>query len=226
MNLTPEQKQMRKSFRLYLTNVAGVDGSFRKSLINAAEIDLPALINQYICNNFGCIYDHRNLQELVDAKYQLKLYDEENALSKAYISCVALDHYIHFYAKEHNLEIPSVSKDESDHNTYIEGRITEAAYFRRSRNRKVKEECLKKSNYTCYACGFNFEKFYGEIGKNFLEVHHLKPMSAYDDEHEIPQSELCALCSNCHSMVHRKKDVMDVNELKRQIELAKKLNGK
>ncbi|RGM12344.1 hypothetical protein DXC34_11980 [Bacteroides stercoris] len=30
-------------------------------------------------------------------------------------------------------------------------------------------------------------------------------MLTYDKEHEIPQSELVALCSNCHSMVHRKK---------------------
>ena len=36
----------------------------------------------------------------------------------------------------------------------------------------------------------------------------------YDEEHEIPQSELVALCSNCHSMVHRRKEAMDVDELK------------
>ncbi|KAB5267074.1 hypothetical protein F9949_05425 [Bacteroides stercoris] len=39
-------------------------------------------------------------------------------------------------------------------------------------------------------------------------------MSTYDEEHEIPQSELVALCSNCHSMVHRRKEAMDVDELK------------
>ena len=38
--------------------------------------------------------------------------------------------------------------------------------------------------------------------------------TTYDEEHEIPQSELVALCSNCHSMVHRKKEAMDVDELK------------
>ena len=39
----------------------------------------------------------------------------------------------------------------------------------------------------------------------FLEVHHTKPLASYDDEHTIPQSEMCALCPYCHSMVHRKK---------------------
>ena len=61
----------------------------------------------------------------------------------------------------------------------------------------------------------NFEKVYGEIGKGFIEVHHKTPLSEYDEEHEIPQSELCALCSNCHSMVHRNKKALDVDELKR-----------
>jgi 5-methylcytosine-specific restriction protein A len=100
----------------------------------------------------------------------------------------------------------------------VEGRLTEAKILRRQRNRAARQKCLEDSGYTCYVCGFNFEKAYGEIGKNFLEVHHTKPLATYDDEHPIPQSELCALCSNCHSMVHRKREVMDVDELKRLFE--------
>ncbi|MBV3812406.1 HNH endonuclease [Bacteroides stercoris] len=71
-----------------------------------------------------------------------------------------------------------------------------------------------ESGYKCYICDFDFEKVYGEIGKGFHEVHHKRPISTYDEEHEIPQSELVALCSNCHSMVHRRKEAMDVDELK------------
>ena len=97
----------------------------------------------------------------------------------------------------------------------IEGRLTEAKVLRRQRNRNARQKCLEASNYTCYVCGFNFEKVYGEIGKGFIEVHHKTPLSEYDEEHEIPQSELCALCSNCHSMVHRNKKALDVDELKR-----------
>ena len=103
----------------------------------------------------------------------------------------------------------------------MEGRLTEAKVLRRQRNRSARQKCLEDSGYTCYVCGFNFEKAYGDIGKNFLEVHHTKPLATYDDEHSIPQSELCALCSNCHSMVHRKKEVLDVDELKRMFESQK-----
>ena len=87
--------------------------------------------------------------------------------------------------------------------------------MRRQRNRQARQQCLEASGYKCYICGFDFEKTYGEIGKGFLEVHHTKPLATYDDEHPIPQSELCALCSNCHSIVHRRRPLpWDVDEVK------------
>ena len=92
--------------------------------------------------------------------------------------------------------------------------MTEAKVLRRQRNRQARQQCLEASGYKCYICGFDFEKTFGEIGKGFLEVHHKRPISTYDEEHEIPQSELVALCSNCHSMVHRSNEAMDVDELK------------
>lgn len=96
----------------------------------------------------------------------------------------------------------------------VEGRILESKVLSRQRNRVAREHCLADSGYKCYVCGFDFEKVYGEIGKGFLEVHHKRPISTYDEEHEIPQSELVALCSNCHSMVHHGKSLLDVDVLK------------
>lgn len=96
----------------------------------------------------------------------------------------------------------------------IEGRLMESKVLRRQRNRVARERCLIESGCKCYVCGFDFEKVYGEIGKGFLEVHHKRPISTYDEEHEIPQSELVALCSNCHSMVHHGKTLLDVDVLK------------
>jgi 5-methylcytosine-specific restriction protein A len=69
---------------------------------------------------------------------------------------------------------------------------------------------------SCYACGFNFEAVYGELGKNFIEVHHNKPLySLVEEVHIDPTTDLTCLCSNCHSMIHRKKDViLSPDELK------------
>ena len=132
---------------------------------------------------------------------------------------IVLDRYIEFLNKKEVSAFTTTTtiKQDSDEEEQkrLEGRLTEAKVLRRQRNRAARQKCLEDSGYTCYVCGFNFENAYGEIGKGFLEVHHTKPLATYDDEHVIPQSELCALCSNCHSMVHRRREVMDVVELKR-----------
>ncbi|WP_335479085.1 HNH endonuclease [Gottfriedia acidiceleris] len=69
---------------------------------------------------------------------------------------------------------------------------------------------------TCKVCKFNFEDVYGEHGKDFIEVHHLKPLSTLDEAVEIdPENDLVPVCSNCHRMLHRKREkVLTIEELK------------
>ncbi|MDR0604529.1 MAG: HNH endonuclease [Bacteroidales bacterium] len=61
----------------------------------------------------------------------------------------------------------------------------------------------------CHCCNFNFQDFYGEqIGGNFIEIHHTKPIFKYEDEdleHTLEQAigNLTPVCSNCHRMIHR-----------------------
>ena len=71
---------------------------------------------------------------------------------------------------------------------------------------------------TCQVCGFNFGQHYGELGKDYIEVHHLKPLSSLDEEVEVdPAADLACLCANCHRMMHRVRDhVMTVEELRRE----------
>ena len=75
---------------------------------------------------------------------------------------------------------------------------------RRLTKKKAKENFIKKyGRLYCELCGFSFEKTYGELGKNFIEVHHYKPIS-YFKENEITCIEnLKIVCSNCHRMIHK-----------------------
>ncbi|WP_223701703.1 HNH endonuclease [Sutcliffiella deserti] len=77
---------------------------------------------------------------------------------------------------------------------------------------------------TCIACGFNFEKVYGERGKNYIEVHHVTPLSTIGEEVIVdPNEDLVPVCSNCHRMIHREKDyVLTIQELKALINNIKK----
>ena len=85
-----------------------------------------------------------------------------------------------------------------------EGAITQVSITRRERNQKLRQVCLDKYGYVCQCCGIDFEKVYGEIGREFIEVHHLFPISQTEGEHDLnPEKDLIPLCSNCHSMIHR-----------------------
>lgn len=74
------------------------------------------------------------------------------------------------------------------------------------RNRKARQECIDYyGEYKCQICGFDFEKVYGEIGKNFIEVHHKIPLSEIRDNYIInPKNDLLPICPNCHAMIHKK----------------------
>ena len=223
MTLTEQEKSIRKEFRKYLREVEGQKGYRLNALIKAAEENLPTLIKQHVRKDFRCLFDDvYSIEELISISSKLKNDEEILIAFQGHISSKAIDAYVRFYASKYDIDLKSLNvpnNDEQDsleeEQHQIEGRLTEAKVLRRQRNRNARQKCLEASNYTCYVCGFNFEKVYGEIGKGFIEVHHKTPLSEYDEEHEIPQSELCALCSNCHSMVHRNKKALDVDELKR-----------
>ena len=223
--LTEEQKLIHTEFRKYLRTEESQKGNMLNTLINAAENNLPALIKQHIRPDFECIYnDIYSIEELLMMSAKIRSDEDILAGPYGYISSKAIEAYIRFYAQKHNIDLDAISlpEDSSDQQPdedeeekqRLEGRMTEAKLLRRQRNRQARQQCLEASGYKCYICGFDFEKTYGEIGKGFLEVHHKRPISTYDEEHEIPQSELVPLCSNCHSMVHRRKEAMDVDELK------------
>jgi len=84
------------------------------------------------------------------------------------------------------------------------------------RNPKNREAAIAYQGCYCHACNFNFKDKYGDLGKGFIEVHHIKPVSSLKSETEInPQKDLIPLCSNCHRMIHRRKDsILTVEELK------------
>lgn len=79
------------------------------------------------------------------------------------------------------------------------------AYF--ERNQYLRTAAISLHGTICKACGFNFEAVYGERGKNYIEVHHIVPISSLPEPATISVKEdLTVLCSNCHRMIHRKRD--------------------
>ena len=56
---------------------------------------------------------------------------------------------------------------------------------------------------------------YGDIGHNFIEVHHRIEVSSHEgNRYKIdPIKDLIPVCSNCHSMLHRVKPALKIKQL-------------
>lgn len=70
----------------------------------------------------------------------------------------------------------------------------------------------------CLICKFDFEKKYGEYGRDFIEMHHLAPLSKPHKAKGTKVQHLVPVCSNCHRMFHYKQlDPIPIARLKRII---------
>lgn len=86
---------------------------------------------------------------------------------------------------------------------------------RYERNPLNRELCLAANGYRCSVCGMSFEEKYGIIGKGFIHVHHIIPLSMCGDKYQIdPVNDLVPVCPNCHAMLHKKNPPYTVNELR------------
>ena len=83
---------------------------------------------------------------------------------------------------------------------------------RYERNPQLARKVKRILGYTCQACGFRFGDFYGPLGADYIEAHHLVPRSELRGQIVSldPGSDFAVLCSNCHSMIHRYDEPHDV----------------
>lgn len=97
-------------------------------------------------------------------------------------------------------------------------------YERDVRCRKL---AIKIHGTKCQICGFDFAKVYGEYGKDFIEVHHIKPLNERNEKVQInPETDLICICSNCHRMIHhRKRGILTPEQLREIVNRQRELNG-
>ena len=114
--------------------------------------------------------------------------------------------------------LPSaVSTDEDDEEDFGEEDLrTLREHKRIERNRKLSAKAKKIHGYVCQACDFDFEKQYGEIGRGFIEAHHLTPLYELKFQKITlkAKEDFSVLCSNCHRMIHKSEFVSKVKEFR------------
>ncbi len=120
-----------------------------------------------------------------------------------------------FSIEDDALRIPG-EVDEKD--TYTEGSVKQISVNIYERNSEARRKCLDFYGLNCFVCGFNFESIYGNLGRNYIHVHHIKPLSEISAEYELnPHEDLRPVCPNCHAMIHRVKRPLSIDELKKRI---------
>jgi len=79
----------------------------------------------------------------------------------------------------------------------------------------ARQLCIEHYGTSCIICGFNFEVAYGQTGKGFIHVHHLKQIADVGEEYEIdPIKDLRPVCANCHAMLHKKRPAYGIEDIK------------
>jgi len=83
--------------------------------------------------------------------------------------------------------------------TFREGAIRQVTVNAYERDPIARDRCIERYGCRCSVCQLTLEEVYGEIGRDFIHVHHLRPLSDIAEEYEVdPIAELRPVCPNCH----------------------------
>jgi len=176
-----------RSFEPYIKGTKQFDKLLKEWIINGSP-ELREVIN---------IFSNYITKPLIEEAF-VKFTDDEKVL-----------------AAEFGYEI--INKD------FIEGKEKYKLHLVKERNQHLIREAksnwssMYNDNIKCSVCNFSFYEFYGELGRNYIEAHHILPIAILSEETVVKVSDLSPVCSNCHSMLHRNNKVLSITELKKKI---------
>lgn len=217
---------------------------YHKKINLKKAVELLAEIGMNKNSASDYIYNYSNLIQgklftrttnIYGADYYLKKIYEENGKSGLQNALLSLSQHIDYYEEKSGSSVKkrkdvyykyvnlidikveqTIYADEVDDNVeYAEGKTKRILVNSYERNVIARKKCIEHFGVICQVCGFDFEKKYGEIGKEFIHVHHKVDISTIGDEYSVdPINDLIPVCPNCHSMLHKKKPAYLIEELK------------
>lgn len=123
---------------------------------------------------------------------------------------------------ENNFELYSYEIEEPT--KYMEGATKTVSVNVYERNAAARKACIEHYGLNCSVCDINFYSKYGDIGKGFVHVHHLRSLAKLNDQYEVdPINDLRPVCPNCHAMLHKESPPISIEVLKTH--LSKKSNS-
>lgn len=80
--------------------------------------------------------------------------------------------------------------------------------------RKKAQALRERGNLACEACDFDFAASYGPWGHGYIECHHRKPLSELSGRGSVRLKDVALVCANCHRVLHLRRPMPTVAELK------------
>lgn len=171
-------------------------------------------------------------------EYYLKRIYNENGNSGLKKALLSLNQHIEYYEETSGASVKkgreiyekyyllvkadygeTVYPDEVDTNQkYSEGKTRQVTVNSYERNQLARQECIEYYGLNCQVCNFNFKDKFGDLGQNFIHVHHIIDLSTIGKEYSVnPKTDLIPVCPNCHAMLHKQKPAYSIEALKEKI---------
>jgi 5-methylcytosine-specific restriction protein A len=104
--------------------------------------------------------------------------------------------------------------DLMQHEGLPEGAVQRVEVNKYERSRINRSICVAAHGSKCMGCSFDFGEKYGQLGRGFIHVHHIFPVSKMGGSYVIdPRRDLIPVCANCHAMLHRRDPPLSLDEL-------------
>lgn len=90
----------------------------------------------------------------------------------------------------------------SDVEPILEGLARESRTMRKTRNRGLRNEAMRRARGVCEGCGTDYSKVVDGRGVCVLEVHHRRQLALNAVPVISRLADLAVVCANCHAFIH------------------------
>lgn len=217
--------EIKHGFEKWLEDGASRDAVRRREILNVCEQVLPWFVRERIDSEFDTLYGVSDPEEVhrlwnkIKTDPELKAENAERSPVNYTEALRLFENYLRRPAVKGNKIIFSDNQEATTPELLSEGDLVELHLTKHERNRDLRKRCIEIHGWRCKGCGLDFKEKYGVLGAEYIEVHHLYPISQTDGEHTVdPATELVPLCANCHAMIHRLKgEEMTIEKLRSHI---------
>jgi 5-methylcytosine-specific restriction enzyme A len=205
-----------------VTSLKSQYGSEAKHALNVRANDFLARLGSKVSDLIQgpinlSVSKKSGLGALYEAGSICAFYYEKNKIPSDEILSSNLNRLLNLYLLLSSTEsrfYAQADAEEDEENLLEENLIVLREHKRIERNKKLSLKAKAIHGYKCKACGFDFENRYGIIGRNFIEAHHLTPLSTLKGQKVKldPYKDFTVLCANCHRMIHKSEFVNKVEQ--------------